>query len=91
MSVIYAIDCPVCGDPLTAGATSSPGAVFSECHCGYLRLTPAGDTWIQDGRGDDREGYTVTRGLHVTKTEEATNARSRRTAGESPGDGGSDS
>lgn len=90
MSVTYAISCDVCGDRLAAGPdTDSP---YVECGCRYLRLTPAGDTWIRDGRGDAREpGYTVTRGLHVTKTEEATNARSRRTAGEPPGDGGGDS
>ena len=88
MATTYAIDCPVCGDRLTAGPdTTAP----VECGCAYLRLTPAGATWIQDGRGDDHEGYSVTRGLHVTQTEEATSARHRQREGTPGGDGGSDS
>lgn len=90
--VSYAIACDVCGDRLTAGPDTA--APFEECGCGYLRLTARGETWIRDGRGDAKEpGYSVTRGLFVavTKTEEATSARSRRAAGDATGDGGSDS
>lgn len=92
MSATYAINCDVCGDRLTAGPdTDSP---YVECGCTYLRLTPVGVTWIRDGRGDqDEPGYSVTRGLHVTATneEEATNARHRRREGDAGGDRGSDS
>lgn len=81
----YTIECVVCGDRLTTGPdTPTP---YVECGCTYLRLTPAGETWIQDGRGDDHEGYTVTRGLHVTQSkEEATHARNRRSSGDADGD-----
>lgn len=81
----YTIDCVVCGDRLTAGPDTT--APYVECGCTYLRLTPEGVTWIQDGRGDDHEGYSVTRGLHVTQTkEEAKDAKHRRSNGDAGGD-----
>lgn len=89
MATTYTIECVVCGDRLTTGPDTD--VPYVECGCTYLRLTPTGATWIRDGRGDNREGYTETRGLHVTKTEEATNARHRAREGDSRGDGGSDS